>query len=62
MIMLKKYLITKGQPVLFPCELIHANMIGEKTEVESAGFFILTEDEKEHKRNVICLGESANQS
>lgn len=54
---LKKYLVIDGNPVLFPCELIHADVAGANTQkVDSAGFFLIW---KSHSgTRIICSGES----
>lgn len=55
----KKYIIVGGQPVIFPTDLIHADVaICYKKRVDSAGFVILelTADGV----MVTCLGESSS--
>lgn len=57
MIQLNKYIVIEGKPVLFPCELIHADIAGHnKAKVESAGFFLLRK--AAGGTTVICSGES----
>ncbi|MES2427560.1 MAG: hypothetical protein V4560_11335 [Bacteroidota bacterium] len=58
--MLRKYVIIKGQPILFSTEIIHADVVSKVTDVESAGFFIITNGDKDKKINVMCLGESVS--
>ncbi|RQO74850.1 hypothetical protein DBR43_05575 [Pedobacter sp. KBW06] len=60
MLSLRKYIVVKGNPILFPSELIHAEVAGKDNEVESAGFFVVVK-EKGRKR-VICIGESTSLS
>ena len=57
MLTLKKYIVINGSPVLFPCDLVHADVAGNHTEqVESAGFFLLLVTPEGAR--VICSGES----
>ena len=60
MLSLRKYIVVKGNPILFPSELIHAEVAGKQKEVDSAGFFVVVK-EKGRKR-VICIGESTSLS
>ncbi|WP_157262942.1 hypothetical protein [Pedobacter steynii] len=60
MMSLRKYIVVKGNPILFPADLIHAEVAGKQNEVDSAGFFVVVK-EKGRKR-VICIGESTSLS
>lgn len=57
---LRKYIIVKGSPILFPSDLIHAEVAGKDNEVESAGFFVIVKDKK--GKRVVCIGESSSLS
>ena len=56
--MIKKYIITNGQPILFSAEINHADMINKVSNIESAGFFIITNDGEKSTDNVVCMGKS----
>lgn len=57
---LRKYIVVKGSPILFPSDLIHAEVAGIHQEVESAGFFVILKDKK--GKRVVCIGESSSLS
>ncbi|WP_316839991.1 hypothetical protein [Pedobacter gandavensis] len=57
---LRKYIVVKGRPILFPTDLIHAEVAGKQNEVESAGFFVIIKDKK--GKRVVCIGESSSLS
>lgn len=57
MMNLKKYIVIDGSPILFPTDLIHADVAGKNhTRVQSAGFFLIWDSPK--GLQVICSGES----
>lgn len=57
MMTLKKYIVIDGNPVLFPCDLVHADVAGaNSSKVDSAGFFLIWSAPDGPK--VICSGES----
>ena len=60
MLSLRKYIVVKGNPILFPSDLIHAEVAGKHNEVESAGFFVVVKEKG--RRRVICIGESTSLS
>lgn len=47
-------------PILFPTDLIHANVVGPNHNIDSAGFFLIIK-EKTGPR-VLCMGESSSLS
>ncbi|WP_316734420.1 hypothetical protein [Pedobacter aquatilis] len=56
---LKKYIVVSGHPVIFPNELIHADVASEYADnVDSAGFVVLECSCK--GLEVTCLGESTS--
>lgn len=59
---IKKYIIIEGQPVLFPVEFLHADMVDKGTTIDSAGTFILIRDDKDQNIKVKCMGESTSLS
>lgn len=57
MIKLKKYIVVNGNPILFPCDLVHADVAaGNIKRVDSAGFFLIRKTAEGLR--VICSGES----
>ncbi|MBB2149045.1 hypothetical protein [Pedobacter gandavensis] len=56
--LLRKYIVVKGSPILFPSDLIHAEVAGKDNEVESAGFFVIVKNKK--GKRVVCIGESSS--
>lgn len=57
MMNLKKYIVIDGSPVLFPIDLIHADVAGNNyNRVQSAGFFLIWKSPEGPQ--VICSGES----
>jgi hypothetical protein len=58
--MMQKYIIINGQPILFPAEIIHADMVDNILSVESAGFFVIVKDGKNRIWEVVCMGESTS--
>lgn len=60
MVPLRKYIVVNGSPILFPSDLIHAEVAGKLNEVESAGFFVIVKDKK--GKRVVCIGESSSLS
>lgn len=59
---IQKYLIVKGSPVLFSSDFLHADMVSAAGEVESAGFFLLRKNKADKSLSVICIGESSSLS
>jgi len=57
---LRKYIVVKGSPILFPSDLVHAEVAGQDNVVESAGFFVIVKDKK--GKRVVCIGESTSLS
>jgi len=56
---IKKYIVVSGHPVLFANELLHADVAGVyKEQVESAGFVALELSCKGVE--VTCMGESSS--
>lgn len=59
---IRKYLIVKGSPILFSLDFLHADMVSAAGEVESAGFFLLRKNKADKSLSVICIGESSSLS
>ncbi|WGQ11647.1 hypothetical protein QG516_08275 [Pedobacter gandavensis] len=57
---LRKYIVVKGNPILFPSDLVHAEVAGQDNLVDSAGFFVIVKDKK--GKRVVCIGESTSLS
>lgn len=62
MMKIKKYIVINGNPILFPIELIHADLAYQGAKVESAGFFTILKDSKSQQLKVKCMGESTSLS
>lgn len=60
--MIGKYIILNGNPILFPNDIIHSEMVNQVIGVESAGFFFILYDQKIQTQKVICMGESTSLS
>jgi hypothetical protein len=58
--MIKKYVISNGFPVLFSTEFTHAHVADKIGTVESAGFFLIIYNKKKQPINIICMGESTS--
>ena len=56
---IKKYIIINENPVLFPIELMHADMAYPGAKIESAGFFIIFE-KQDKQFGIKCMGESTS--
>ncbi|MBB6500988.1 hypothetical protein [Pedobacter cryoconitis] len=58
--MIGKYVIINGSPVLFPDDILHADMVNCSQEVESAGFFAIFLDQEKKIQRLTCMGESTS--
>lgn len=58
--MIHKYVIIKGQPILFSAEIIHADIADKDLDIESAGFFVIVRDGKRRIWKVMCMGQSTS--
>jgi hypothetical protein len=59
---INKYIIINGSPVLFSQNIIHADMVSEQDNVDSAGFFLIRKDKGSQQLKVVCMGESTSLS
>jgi hypothetical protein len=56
--MFQKYIIVRGKPILFPTEILHADILGGLVKVDSAGFFAVLNQYGEPV--IVCFGESVS--
>jgi hypothetical protein len=57
--MINKYVIIKGQPILFSDKIVHADVVKSVKDVESAGF-IITNNIPRQDMKIISLGASTS--
>lgn len=58
--MIGKYIIINGNPILFPNDFIHSDLVNQAMGVESAGFFVISGNQKQQTLKIICMGESTS--